>query len=136
MWGIGGGSYAIYGRRYASSGAPLGDSFRVNAVPDGNPRLGGLAMSGAGNFVVTWQRGSYPDADIYARRYCASLAGDASGNGAIDVSDVFYLINALFAGGPAPMKGSDVNGDGKVDVLDVFYLINFLFAGGPAPACA
>ncbi|HNX50316.1 MAG TPA: hypothetical protein PKL08_09135 [Thermoanaerobaculaceae bacterium] len=29
--------------------------------------------------------------------------GDLNGNGAIDVQDVFYLINFLFAGGPAPV---------------------------------
>jgi len=28
--------------------------------------------------------------------------GDVDGNGSVDVSDVFYLINFLFAGGPAP----------------------------------
>jgi hypothetical protein len=28
--------------------------------------------------------------------------GDQNGNGVVDVSDVFYLINYLFAGGPAP----------------------------------
>ena len=28
--------------------------------------------------------------------------GDQNGNSVVDVSDVFYLINFLFAGGPAP----------------------------------
>ena len=52
----------------------------------------------------------------------------------MDVADVFYLINYLFAGGPAPVCAADANGDGHVDVSDVFYLVNFLFAGGPPPA--
>jgi hypothetical protein len=51
----------------------------------------------------------------------------------VNVNDVFYLINALFAGGPAPSCPGDANGDTKVDVGDVFYLINYLFAGGPPP---
>jgi photosystem II stability/assembly factor-like uncharacterized protein len=59
--------------------------------------------------------------------------GDANGDGTIDVADVFYLINALFASGPAPVGAADVNGDGVVDIADVFYLINDLFAGGPPP---
>ena len=59
--------------------------------------------------------------------------GDVDGSGAIDVADVFYLVNALFASGPAPLGAADVNTDGAVDVGDVFYLVNFLFAGGPAP---
>ncbi|HPS77655.1 MAG TPA: dockerin type I domain-containing protein [Thermoanaerobaculaceae bacterium] len=59
--------------------------------------------------------------------------GDVNGDGGVNVNDVFYLINSLFAGGPAPVISGDVNGDGAVNVNDVFYLINFLFAGGPAP---
>lgn len=60
------------------------------------------------------------------------VKGDANGDGNVTVSDVFYLINNLFAGGPPAISG-DANGDGTVTVADVFYLINFLFAGGPAP---
>jgi hypothetical protein len=61
-------------------------------------------------------------------------SGDVNGDGFTNVSDVFYLINFLFAGGPAPTCGSgNVDGVGGVDVADVFYLINFLFAGGPPP---
>jgi hypothetical protein len=59
--------------------------------------------------------------------------GDVNGDCAVDVLDVFALVNALFAGGPAPVGVADVNGDGHVDVLDVFYLIDFLFAGGSPP---
>jgi hypothetical protein len=51
----------------------------------------------------------------------------------VDVNDVFYMVNYLFAGGPAPVCNGDVNADSKIDVSDVFYLINYLFAGGPAP---
>jgi hypothetical protein len=61
------------------------------------------------------------------------LLGDANGDGMIDISDVFYLVNYLFARGTLPIRSGDVNADGTVDVRDVFYLINFLFADGPAP---
>jgi photosystem II stability/assembly factor-like uncharacterized protein len=59
--------------------------------------------------------------------------GDVNGDTKVDVLDVFELINALFAGGTAPIGPADANGDGKVDVADVFYLINYLFASGPPP---
>jgi CSLREA domain-containing protein len=59
--------------------------------------------------------------------------GDVNGDGAIDVADLFILINFLFAGGPPPVGEADMSGDGSIDVVDVFYLINYLFAGGPAP---
>jgi photosystem II stability/assembly factor-like uncharacterized protein len=63
------------------------------------------------------------------------IPGDVDGSTVVDVNDVFYLINYLFAGGPAPTcAGSgNVSGDSITDVNDVFYLINYLFAGGPAP---
>jgi hypothetical protein len=63
------------------------------------------------------------------------LQGDVDGNGVVDIGDVFYLINFLFANGPAPVcDGSgNVNGDANTDIADVFYLINYLFANGPAP---
>ncbi len=60
-------------------------------------------------------------------------SGDANGDGQVTVADVFYLINFLFTGGPAPIGPADANGDGQVTVTDVFYLINYLFANGPAP---
>jgi CSLREA domain-containing protein len=69
--------------------------------------------------------------DIGAYEYAAN--GDANGDEIRNVSDVFWLINYLFAGGQPPQSLSDVNGDFTVDVADVFYLINFLFAAGPAP---
>jgi dockerin type I repeat protein len=61
------------------------------------------------------------------------IGGDVNGDGAVNVTDVFSLINFLFANGTPPAGEPDVNGDGDVNVSDVFYLINRLFAGGPAP---
>ncbi len=65
------------------------------------------------------------------------LTGDSNHNGVIDASDVVYLINYLFKGGPEPdpLESGDANCDGNVSVSDVVYLINYLFKGGPAPAC-
>jgi hypothetical protein len=63
----------------------------------------------------------------------STLAGDANGNGTLEVADIFYLINYLLAGGPPPAGDADANGDGGVTVSDIFYLINFFFGGGPAP---
>ncbi len=125
----------VYAQRYAAVGSPLGAEFKVNGVTTGDQALGGVSSDPAGNLVVVWSGPGAINTEIFARRYCQGLAGDADGNGQISVADVFWLINALFAGGPAPVHGSDVNGDGKVDVADVFFLINYLFAGGPGPAC-
>jgi len=63
------------------------------------------------------------------------IFGDASGDRIVDVSDVVWLMNYLFAGGPPPslMAAGDANGDCVVDVSDVVCLLNYLFAHGPAP---
>ncbi|HKC24120.1 MAG TPA: hypothetical protein VKF32_05225 [Thermoanaerobaculia bacterium] len=74
-------------------------------------------------------QGYFDDAYVYS----GWKSGDADANGKVDVADVFYVINRLFAGGPAPLGPCDVNNSDSVDVNDVFYLINYLFANGPAP---
>ena len=65
------------------------------------------------------------------------LCGDANGDGKVSVSDVVYLINYLFKGGPPPIpyEAGEVNCDAKLTVSDVVYMINYLFKGGPPPMC-
>jgi hypothetical protein len=64
---------------------------------------------------------------------------DPNGDGEIDPSDIFYLINYLFLGGPAPagsagpVLSGDANGDGVVDPSDIFYVVFHLFGIGPPP---
>ena len=64
------------------------------------------------------------------------LRGDANGDFTRSIADVFYLINALFAGGypAASTCQADADHSGAVNVNDVFFLINYLFAAGPAPS--
>jgi hypothetical protein len=52
--------------------------------------------------------------------------GDANGDGKESTADIVYLINFLFAGGPASADG-DFNGNGTVGVDDIVDLINDLF---------
>lgn len=61
--------------------------------------------------------------------------GDADGDGQINASDVVYLINYLFAQGPAPVtfEAGDADSDGVINASDVVYLIDYLFIGGPPP---
>jgi hypothetical protein len=63
------------------------------------------------------------------------IVGDANSDGAIDIDDVVFLINYIFAGGPeaVPYESGDANCSGVVDIDDVVYLINYIFAGGPEP---
>lgn len=64
--------------------------------------------------------------------------GDVNGDGLVNITDVVYIIDYIFSGGPAPVPlpfVGDVNCDHLTNVTDVVYLIDWIFVGGPAP-CA
>jgi hypothetical protein len=65
----------------------------------------------------------------------AQIAGDANGDGVVNVADVVYEINYLFLSGPPPefYECGDPNIDCKIDIADVVYLVNYLFVEGPDP---
>jgi hypothetical protein len=129
----GGDAYEVFAQRYKANGQPVGVEFQVNTYTTLGQTRSAVALGAS--LLVVWQ-GDVQDGDatgIFGQRYRPCRPSDMDGNGHVDVADVFYLINALFAGGPAPNCGGDVDGSGHTDVADVFYLINFLFAGGPPP---
>ncbi len=95
-----------------------------------NPTAGVVDLSG--------NHGTDPDGygyRVHVPHLCCVTRGDATHDGAVIVSDLTFLVNYLFKGGPAPICPSeaDTNGDGKVIVSDLTYLVNYLFKGGPAP---
>jgi CSLREA domain-containing protein len=116
---------------------PVGGQIPMFPLSNGSPAINTGNPSGCADPYGRSQdereahRPAGPACDIGA--YEKNANGDVNGDGARSVSDIFYLINFLFAGGAAPMGLGDVNGDTKTDVADVFYLINFLFAGGAPP---
>ena len=63
--------------------------------------------------------------------------GDANCSGGNpNLSDIIYLINYVFKGGPRPCIGKlgDANcSGGKPNLTDVVYLVNYVFKGGNAP---
>lgn len=64
--------------------------------------------------------------------------GDVDASGRIDIGDAVYMINYMFAGGPAPqdVAGGDFDCSNRTDITDVVYMINYMFAGGLAPCAA
>jgi hypothetical protein len=94
------------------------------------------SVSGAIIFSVT-NGIAYDTIIVPINLHSIYLSGDANGDEKLSVSDVVYLINYLFKGGPKPdpIRSADANCDGKVTVSDVIYLINYLFKGGPKPDC-
>ncbi|HKC26084.1 MAG TPA: dockerin type I domain-containing protein [Thermoanaerobaculia bacterium] len=83
--------------------------------------------------ILRSDRTAKPAEAAYRSFIVVHTKGDVNGDGAIDVSDVFALVNFLYSGGPPPVGIADLNADGNVNVADVFYLASFLFAGGPPP---
>jgi hypothetical protein len=61
--------------------------------------------------------------------------GDADNNGVVSLSDVVYLVNYIFGGGPAPqpLPSGDADCSGRINLADAVYLINYIFADGPPP---
>ncbi|MCJ7498605.1 MAG: dockerin type I repeat-containing protein [candidate division Zixibacteria bacterium] len=84
-------------------------------------------ISASGPVPITWNG---PYTFNVSRQH-----GDASGDCKLSVSDVVYLINYLFKGGPRPdpLWQGDVNCDNDVNILDVVYLVRYLFMGGTPP---
>jgi hypothetical protein len=63
--------------------------------------------------------------------------GDPDANGAVNISDVTYLLAFIFGGGPEPQPylSGDSDCNGSVNISDASYLIAFIFGGGPPPGC-
>lgn len=111
-----------------------GASGPTYALTSGSPGINGGSLGGCplvDQRGVHRQTGGPCDMGAYEHAPC----GDVNGDGTVNVADVFFVVNYLFAGGPVPPGLANVNGDSSLDVSDVFYLVNSLFAGGPSPSC-
>ncbi|NIM96745.1 MAG: hypothetical protein GTO24_01280 [candidate division Zixibacteria bacterium] len=80
--------------------------------------------------------GTIGDSLVYrAQAKPPAACGDAVGDLLIGLSDVFYLLNYLFAWGdpPSPLWTGGVSCDGVVDLRDVVYFINYVSRDRPPP---
>ncbi len=66
-----------------------------------------------------------------------SDCGDVNDDGNLDISDLTYMIEWLFLGGPPPPDPSAAEMDlcNGTDIADIDYYLNYMFRGGPVP-CA
>jgi dockerin type I repeat protein len=148
-------SDGIRARRYAASGTPLADEFRVNTITTYSQNVSSVAFDSSKTFVVVWQgqKDASFDTDIYGQRFSASgppLGTEFRVNTVTTDFQIYPVIAApqsdvgsryLVAWGSpdGDLDGvygqayclvGDANTDGVVDILDVFQIINRLFAGG------
>jgi C1A family cysteine protease len=63
------------------------------------------------------------------------VAGDANGDGKVNLTDVVYLVSYIFSRGqpPQPYEAGDADCNGFVNITDVVYLVAYSFRGGSAP---
>jgi len=71
VWENAGGTFGVFGQRFAVTGLPLGSEFRVNTFTPGQQRRPSVASDPGGDFVVAWE--SYV-VSLQGQRFAASGA--------------------------------------------------------------
>jgi hypothetical protein len=121
-------TFAEIGANLADNGLSLNQSGVVSGTPT---TVGTIEFSAS---VVDAVGGS-DERPFAIQINPAYICGDADGNGTVNVSDVTFLLQHVFAEGPAPepMEAGDVDCSGAINVTDVVQLISFVFGDGPPP---
>ncbi|MCK4656341.1 MAG: dockerin type I repeat-containing protein, partial [candidate division Zixibacteria bacterium] len=98
-----------------------------------NDSVIGIAPEEASVQTLTVAVADYCSADTMSFDISTFLCGDTDQSGEVDIDDAVFLINYVFAGGPAPepMEAGDADCSGDVDIDDIVYLIAYIFSGGP-----
>ena len=73
--------------------------------------------------------------NLFGESAVTQVEGDADNNGKVDISDLVYIVDYMFLGGPPPfsLNAADVDGSCQIDVSDLVYFAEYMFLGGPAP---
>ena len=140
-------------QRYDSVANPIGSNWRVNN-PKGSARFSWVAFDMTtynDKVFIVWKDfrdwKTYPDfsdsirTNIYGQLVDVSeigfyIPGDLNFDGQTNLSDLIWLVNYVFKGGPPPdpeLSIGDVNADCKVNLADIIYYVNYVFKSGPQP---
>ena len=65
-------------------------------------------------------------------RWKPYVCGDVDESEDVDIDDVVFLVNYIFADGPSPeqLEAGDADCSGDADIDDVVYIIAYIFSGG------
>ncbi len=128
----------IVGSLYVVVEATSPDTFRIDStfVLPAGPFILIAILSPSANKRLTPR---YVPAEVHIVPECFGnpgfLCGDANSDSSVDIADAVYLIQYIFADGPAPnpLEAGDANCDSEIDIADAVYLIQYIFANGPTP---
>lgn len=95
--------------------------------------------STVGSFAPSWDG---PHCWPITDQCCLAQRGNVDGDPAdqLDISDLVYLADYMFTGGPVPpcWEEADIDGSGGdvIDITDLVHMVDYMFNQGPAPvAC-
>lgn len=148
--------YNIAGTVSTSDGNPYNDQVFVSVPYSGasdSTAISGsflLPSQPAGRYTVTTSRVGYQSRstiyDVFNNLNLAIVLspapfvnGDVDHDGIVNVSDVVYLINFIFAAGAYPVPwaaGVNIDPSPNINISDVVYLIDYVFGNGPPPGGA
>ena len=105
----------------------VGASVNLNSLIGKNSVKIGFRSVGTGGGPV----------DIDMVQLATFLCGDMTQDQVLTSSDVIFLINYIFKGGPAanPPSEADMNNNGAINSSDIIFLVNHVFKAGPPPPC-
>ncbi|MCK4460572.1 MAG: hypothetical protein KAW46_02150 [candidate division Zixibacteria bacterium] len=93
------------------------------------------SMGGYADFIAAVQAGHQWSYDHLLPHFscCVGMRGniDFDPGDAIDISDLVYLVDYMFTGGPEPpcFEEADVTGDGEIDIEDLICIVDGMFLG-------
>jgi hypothetical protein len=109
-----------------------------------NGQTTSFALNGYGDYLPKFNFGSIEyrfdniPGTLSAQVCCLGERGNVDNDptGAVDITDLIYLVEYSFSFGPAPIcpAEADVDGSGEVDISDVIYLVEYMFADPPGPS--
>lgn len=116
---------------------PYVGEYKIRVVPDGEGTYSlGIRIDGSDQVFIAENEVVPETSTTYEYSVLITLKGDVNKDKNRNLSDVIFLVNYVFKGGPAPdpPELGNVNCLGSTpNLADIIYMVNYVFKGGPAP---
>jgi hypothetical protein len=112
-----GSGFGVFGQRFAGTGAPLGQQFRVNTYTTGYQWFSSVASDPAGNFIVVW-RSNEQDGSL------AGVFGQRFDSGGAPLGPEFRVNTYTTSSQSVASTGSAVTIDAAGDFIVVWFSTN------------